>query len=562
MPPYGASSGGSSARYGTSNGSSGGGRFQPYGRSGGGGGGGGYGGGGGRGGGRGGFSGGGRAGDINHVYERNPVFSNLSAFRRDFSETLDQTILNAMSDAKVAAFRKEHGMTLTGKDIPKPMLSFEAANFPAAVMNKIKNSGFDAPTPIQAQGFTMALSGRNVVGIAQTGSGKTLSFVLPALVHILDQPPLERGDGPIVLVLAPTRELAVQIQEVADGYGRELGIRSTCLYGGASKGPQIGDLNRSPHFVVATPGRLLDLLQAGKTNLRKITYLVLDEADRMLDMGFEQPLRDILAQVRPDRQMLFWSATWPKSVQRLAHDFLSADHITVQVGSTQLSANKRITQIVKVVDELEKEAALWDILGEIWKNLPEPEATRSMKRTVVFCNKKYLCDRLVDAMNQQNWNAVTIHGDKTQQERDWALREFKQGSAPILVATDVAARGLDVKELEFVINYDFPNNVEDYVHRIGRTARGSDTVGTAYTFFSRGSKQDRGSARELVELMKAAGQVVSPELESMGLRGGPKAAGGGRWRGGGGGGGGRGYGGGGGGGGYGGGRGGGGGRRW
>ncbi|KAI8916610.1 hypothetical protein PhCBS80983_g02470 [Powellomyces hirtus] len=551
MPSYssygsGGGGGGGASRYG--GGSSSGSRFNPYGGgrpSGGGGG--GYGGG----------AGGGRAGDVQHNYERNPVFSNLTPFRRDFSATLDTQVLDAMSDAEVHAFRKEHGMTLTGKDIPKPMLKFETANFPAPVMALLANSGFDSPTPIQAQGFPMALSGRNVVGIAQTGSGKTLSFVLPALVHILDQPPIQRGDGPIVLVLAPTRELAVQIQEVANGHGKALGIRSTCLYGGASKGPQIGDLNRSPHFIVATPGRLLDLLQMGKTNLRRITYLVLDEADRMLDMGFEQPLRDILAQIRPDRQMLFWSATWPKSVQRLAHDFLSSDHITVQVGSTELQANKRITQIVKVVDEMEKESALWETLSDIWKSLPEPEATRTMKRTVIFCNKKYLCDRLVQSMNDQNWSAVTIHGDKTQQERDWALREFKTGRCPILVATDVAARGLDVKDLGFVVNYDFPNNVEDYVHRIGRTARGADTVGTAYTFFSRGSKQDRGSARELVDLMRSANQEVSPELESMAMRGGSKgSSSGGRWRGGSGGrGGGRG-------GGYGGGRGGGGGRRW
>ncbi|KAJ3149947.1 hypothetical protein HDU89_003403 [Geranomyces variabilis] len=541
--------GGGGSRYGYGGGASSGGRFNPYGG----------GGGGGRGGG-GGFGGGGRAGDVHHVYERNPVFTNLTPFRRDFSATLDVATLNAMPESEVQAYRKEHGMTLTGKDIPKPMLKFETANWPAPVMALLKSSGFEHPTPIQAQGFPMALSGRNVVGIAQTGSGKTLSFVLPALVHILDQPPLERGDGPIVLVLAPTRELAVQIQEVANSHGKALGIRSTCLYGGASKGPQIGDLNRSPHFIVATPGRLLDLLQMGKTNLRKITYLVLDEADRMLDMGFEQPLRDILAQIRPDRQMLFWSATWPKSVQRLAHDFLSADHITVQVGSTSLQANKRIKQIVQVVDEHEKEQELWKTLSDIWAQLPEPEATRVMSRTVIFCNKKYLCDRLVQAMNDQNWAAVTIHGDKTQQERDWALREFKTGSAPLLVATDVAARGLDVKGVGYVINYDFPGNVEDYVHRIGRTGRGG-AEGTAYTFFARGSKQDRASARELIDILSQAGQTIHPELESLAARGGSKGyggGGGGRWGGGrgGGGGGGRGYGGGGGG------RSGGGGRRW
>ncbi|KAI9009493.1 P-loop containing nucleoside triphosphate hydrolase protein [Gaertneriomyces semiglobifer] len=521
--------------YGRSSGGSGGAkRFDPYARGGnrrGGGGGGGY----------GGSSGGGGGGrfnnDINHVYNPNPTFHDLKPFKRDFSATVDLETLDMMTETDVRAYRKEHNMTLTGSNIPKPMLEFKTANFPAPVLQMLASKGFASPTPIQAQGFPMALSGRNVVGIAQTGSGKTLSFVMPALVHITHQPPVERGDGPVVLVLAPTRELAVQIQTVAAEYGKLLNIRSTCLYGGASKGPQIGDLNRSPHFVVATPGRLLDLLQAGKTNLRRVTYLVLDEADRMLDMGFEQPLRDILAQIRPDRQMLFWSATWPKSVQRLARDFLSADHITVQVGSTELQANKRITQIIKVMDESEKDGALYTVLNDVWSKLPEPEAARSMPRTVVFVNKKYLCDRLTEHMNSQNWGAVTIHGDKTQQERDWALSQFKSGASPILIATDVAARGLDVKDVKFVINFDFPNNVEDYVHRIGRTARGADTMGTAYTFMSRLSKQDKGSARELIDLMRDAGQDVPIELESMALRGGSKSGGsGGRWRGGGGGG--------------------------
>ncbi|KAJ3268149.1 hypothetical protein HK104_005460, partial [Borealophlyctis nickersoniae] len=470
--------------------------------------------------------------DIVHVYEKFPKFANLQPFRSDFSASLDTAALEAMTEKEVKDYRAQHSMTLTGNNIPRPMLSFQTANFPPAIAAALKDSGFDNPTPIQAQGCPMALSGRNVVGIAQTGSGKTLSFVLPALIHILDQAPIERGDGPIALVLAPTRELAVQIQEVAQKYGKPVGVRTTCLYGGASKGPQIGELNRSPHFMIATPGRLLDLLQAGKTNLRRITYLVLDEADRMLDMGFEQPLRDILAQIRPDRQMLFWSATWPKSVKRLAHDFLSADHITVQVGSTELQANKRITQIVRVMDESDKEQALSELLNNIWEAIPGAEATRQMCRTIVFSNKKYLCDRLVGAMLQQNWPAVTIHGDKTQQERDWALREFKTGKSPILVATDVAARGLDVKDVQNVINFDFPNNIEDYVHRIGRTARGADTLGTAYTFMGRGNKQDKGVARDLVELMRDANQEIPRELEEMAARGGGGKSGGGRGRGG------------------------------
>jgi superfamily II DNA/RNA helicase len=270
--------------------------------------------------------------------------------------------------------------------------------------------------------------------------GKTLSFILPAIMHILGQPPLGKGDGPIALVLAPTRELAVQIQQVANEYGRLVDVRNSCLYGGASKGPQIGELQRTPHIVVATPGRLLDLLQMGKTTLRRVTYLVLDEADRMLDMGFEQDLRKIIGQVRPDRQLLLWSATWPKSVQKLARDFLTDDHIKVQVGSTKLAANKKITQNVFVIEEREKEANLSKLLVDIWGKISTPEATRQMEKTIIFTNKKYLCENLLNSLWDQNWSAVTIHGDKTQQERDKALADFKAGFSPILIATDVAVR--------------------------------------------------------------------------------------------------------------------------
>ena len=259
-------------------------------------------------------------------------------------------------------------------------------------------------------------------------------------MHILGQPPLGKGDGPIALVLAPTRELAVQIQQVANEYGRLVDVRNSCLYGGASKGPQIGELQRTPHIVVATPGRLLDLLQMGKTTLRRVTYLVLDEADRMLDMGFEQDLRKIIGQVRPDRQLLLWSATWPKSVQKLARDFLTDDHIKVQVGSTKLAANKKITQNVFVIEEREKEANLSKLLVDIWGKISTPEATRQMEKTIIFTNKKYLCENMLTSLWDQTWSAVTIHGDKTQQERDKALADFKAGFSPILIATDVAVR--------------------------------------------------------------------------------------------------------------------------
>uniref|UniRef100_A0A3B3ZD29 RNA helicase n=1 Tax=Periophthalmus magnuspinnatus TaxID=409849 RepID=A0A3B3ZD29_9GOBI len=253
-----------------------------------------------------------------------------------------------------------------------------------------------------------------MVGIAQTGSGKTLA------VSIFE-----------CLVLAPTRELAQQVQQVAAEYGQPSRLRSTCIYGGAPKGPQIRDLERGGcvEICIATPGRLIDFLECGKTNLLRCTYLVLDEADRMLDMGFEPQIRKIVEQIRPDRQTLMWSATWPKEVRQLAEDFLK-DYVQINIGALQLSANHNILQIVDVLFSV-----------RVFTLMPLTEE---------------MCD---------------------------LFSEFRYGKAPILIATDVASRGLDVEDVKFVINYDYPNSSEDYIHRIGRTAR-SQRTGTAYTFFT------------------------------------------------------------------------------
>lgn len=451
----------------------------------------------------------GRRDDIDFQYSQNPKFDSLKFEKNFYSEHPD---VKNLTQEDVKQFRSEHQMVMTGENIPRPMTSFAQAGFPQAVNSLLAQKGFDKPTPIQGQGWPMALSGRNVIGIAQTGSGKTLSFVLPAFTHILAQPPVVSGQGPVCLVLAPTRELACQIQAVVKEFGGPLGIRDSCLYGGASKGPQIGELSRSPQIIVATPGRLLDILKMGKTALTRVTFLILDEADRMLDMGFEEPLREILAQIRPDRQLLFWSATWPKSVQRLARDFQGEDTIQVRIGSSKLQANKSIKQVVKIVREDDKEHELVKILGEIWSAIPGDEANRKMERTIIFSNKKHLCDKIENGLNGSGWSAISIHGDKDQRDRDYALNCFKKGDCPILVATDVAARGLDVKDLKHVINFDFPNNVEDYVHRIGRTGRGGES-GFAYTFFE--GRTDKKNAKDLVDLLADAGQEVAQELRDM-----------------------------------------------
>jgi len=370
----------------------------------------------------------------------------------------------------------------------------------------------------------MALSGRDVIAISQTGSGKTISFALPAMLHINAQPLLGPGDGPIVLILAPTRELAVQIQTECSKFGTNSRIRNTAIYGGAPKGPQIRDLQRGVEIVIATPGRLIDMLETGKTTLRRVTYLVMDEADRMLDMGFEPQIRKIVGQIRPDRQTLMFSATWPKDVQKLAADFLR-DAMQVNIGSLELSANVNITQHVDVVTDFEKRNKLLKHLEQI---------SNENAKVLIFVGTKKVADDITKYLRQDGWPALAIHGDKEQRERDWVLGEFKAGRSPILIATDVASRGLDVKDVGYVINYDFPNNCEDYVHRIGRTGR-AGRKGVAFTYFT---TENAKAANELLTLLRDAKQTIPPQLEEMARYSG--GGGGNRRYGGGGGGGGRG----------------------
>ncbi|KAG5513970.1 hypothetical protein PMAC_000592 [Pneumocystis sp. 'macacae'] len=416
-----------------------------------------------------------------------------------------------MTEQQVEEFRRKGEVTVQGINIPKP-----------------------------------ALSGRDVVGISATGSGKTLAFCLPAIVHINAQPLLSRGDGPIVLVLAPTRELAVQIQTECAKYGKSSRIRSTCIYGGVPRGPQIRDLASGVEICIATPGRLLDMLESGKTNLRRVTYLVLDEADRMLDMGFEPQIRKIVDQIRPDRQTLMWSATWPRDVQKLAHDYLK-NFLQVNIGSLDLNVNMDIKQIVEICSEYDKR-------GKLIKHL-EYAMEDKENRILIFVATKKIADDITKYLRQDGWPALAIHGDKQQSERDWVLNEFKTGKSPIMVATDVASRGiektwiinrplygkstmllcmtcayesdqcqqgqfklylmtnmvLDIKDVKYVINYDYPNSLEDYVHRIGRTGR-AGAKGTAVTLFTTDNAKQ---ARDLMMVLRDSKQEIPPALAEM-----------------------------------------------
>ncbi|KAL5274569.1 DDX17 family protein [Megaselia abdita] len=397
-----------------------------------------------RGGGGGGFGGrgggGGRNGSDPEIFDIDWSQVQLEPFKKNFYKEHPNVAQYQPFD--VTRYRNEAEITIKGS-APSPIQSFEDVYLPDYVMNEVRRQNYKAPTAIQAQGWPIAMSGNNLVGIAKTGSGKTLGYILPAIVHINSQPQLQRGDGPIALVLAPTRELAQQIQQVASEFGSSSYVRNTCVFGGASKGGQARDLQRGCEIVIATPGRLIDFLSSGTTNLKRCTYLVLDEADRMLDMGFEPQIRKILGQIRPDRQTLMWSATWPREVQRLAEDFLG-NYIQINIGSLELSANHNIKQIVEICQEHEKEEKLKQLLSHIY------DAQDNPGKVIIFSETKRRVDSLSKFIRSFGVRCGAIHGDKSQAERDFVLREFRSGKSNILVATDVAARGLEADDYDMV----------------------------------------------------------------------------------------------------------------
>merc|ERR1719195_97921 len=311
-----------------------------------------------------------------------------------------------MSEDEVVKARARLNASIEGRPPhPRPVESFEHLTLPPDLLRTVTAAGFAGPTAIQSVGWPTALSGRDMVGIAQTGSGKTLAYLLPALVHITAQPPLRPGDGPVGLVIAPTRELAMQIHTEVMRFTNGTSLRSTACFGGVSRYGQAADLRRGVEVLIATPGRLLDFLEAGVTNLKRVTYLVLDEADRMLDMGFEPQIRKVVSQIRPDRQTLMWSATWPREIQRMARDFCKEDPIHIKVGSEELSLNKDIKQQVEVVGEFEKRDRFMSWITS---------AASGDQKVLVFTETKRGADSLCRELQYQQMSAAAIHGDKVQ----------------------------------------------------------------------------------------------------------------------------------------------------
>lgn len=426
-------------------------------------------------------------------------------FQKSFY-TMNSTT-EALAKSEVKKYYKEHNITMKGRGRKtfKPLFTFAELGFPSNMMKVV--AGFDKPTPIQSCCWPVAASGRDIIGIAETGSGKTLAFSLPALAHLKKRVETEKTTkrrGPMMLVVAPTRELAMQSQEVLEEAGKFCGIRSVAVYGGVPKWPQRQALEKGVEVVVATPGRLIDLMNEGCCDLSQVSYLVLDEADRMLDQGFERDVRSIIAETHPQRQTCLFSATWPESIRALAHEFLKSP-IRCTVGSEDLAAGTMITQIVEVVEDQVRE-------GRLKKLLEKYHASRK-NRVLIFVLYKKEAARIESNLQRQGWKATSIHGDKTQDMRTKALEQFKTAEIPLLVATDVAARGLDIPNVDHVINFSFPLTIEDYVHRIGRTGR-AGRAGISHTFFQ---PVDKARAGELVNVLKEANQEVPPEMNQFDL---------------------------------------------
>ncbi|WOL16649.1 DEAD-box ATP-dependent RNA helicase 5 [Canna indica] len=386
----------------------------------------------------------------------------------------------------------------------KALSSFSESGLPKEVLDCCKS--FSKPSPIQSRAWPFLLDGRDFIGIAATGSGKTLAFGVPALMHIqkIKNGKTSKKAVPRCLVLSPTRELAQQISDVLSDAGTPSGTKSVCLYGGTSKGPQIASLKSGVDIVIGTPGRMKDLIEMGVCQLKEVSYVVLDEADRMLDMGFEPEVRWILSQTSSTRQMVMFSATWPLAVHQLAQEFMDPNPVKVVVGSEDLSANHDVLQIVEVLDDRARDSRLVGLLEKYHQS--------QRNRVLVFVLYKKEAARVENMLQKRGWKAVSVHGDKAQHERTKALCLFKEGKCPLMIATDVAARGLDIPDVEVVINYSFPLTTEDYVHRIGRTGR-AGKKGVAHTFFT---KENKGLAGELVNVLREAGQSIPEALTKFG----------------------------------------------
>lgn len=422
-------------------------------------------------------------------------------FRKNFYIEVPE--LAKMTPGEVETLRAElEGIKVRGKGCPKPIRNWAQCGVSKKVLELLKKHGFEKPTPIQAQAIPAVMSGRDLIGIAKTGSGKTLAFLLPMFRHILDQQPLEDDDGPIAVIMTPTRELAMQITKDCKKFTKSLGLRVVCVYGGTGISEQIADLKRGAEIIVCTPGRMIDMLAANNgrvTNFRRTTYVVLDEADRMFDMGFEPQVMRIIDSIRPDRQTVMFSATFPRQMEALARRILIKP-IEILVGGRSVVC-KDVEQHVVILTQEEKFFKLLELLG----------LYQDKGSAIVFVDKQEHADILLKDLMKASHNAMALHGGIDQFDRDSTIVDFKAGKVGVLIATSVAARGLDVKHLILVVNFDCPNHYEDYVHRCGRTGRAGNK-GYAYTFIT----EDQGRyTADVIKALELSGNPIPEDLQKL-----------------------------------------------
>jgi len=364
-------------------------------------------------------------------------------------------------------------------------MTFKDLNLISQLQKAVEKQGYTEPTPIQAQTIPLLLEGKDVMGIAQTGTGKTAAFTLPILQGLFkNKKPLKPG-FPRALILTPTRELAAQIEDSFKNYGQFLDLKHTVIFGGVNQHSQVRRLSKGVDILVATPGRLLDLMNQKHINLKEIEYFILDEADRMLDMGFVNDVRKVIAVIPKKRHSLFFSATMSKDIEKLAKSMLiNPEHIEVTPQATTV---EKIEQKVFFIDADNKNYLLKKLMKE-----------DHHKSVLIFTRTKHRANKVSEVLNKNNVSSAAIHGNKSQNQRTKALADFKSGKVKVLVATDIAARGIDINKISHVINYDLPNEAESYVHRIGRTARAGEE-GTAYSFCA---ADERDFLRAIERLIK------------------------------------------------------------
>jgi ATP-dependent RNA helicase RhlE len=363
-------------------------------------------------------------------------------------------------------------------------MSFSTLGLSPKILQSVKQAGYETPTPIQLAAIPRVLDGKDLIGIAQTGTGKTAAFVLPMLEQLARSPQGGRR-VPRVLILAPTRELAAQIDEVVAVMSRPLHLSRVTIFGGVGEQPQISALRRGVDIIVATPGRLIDLMGGGHVDLSHVHYAVLDEADRMLDMGFLPQIRRVIAKLPKDRQTLLFSATLSREIEQLTSEFLRSPE-TIEIGRRANPAES-VAQFLYPVPKSRK--------GDLLLHLLQDQA---MDSVLVFSRTKHGADKIARKLNSGHVTTATLHSNRSQSQRAAALRAFKEGSVRVLVATDIAARGIDVEGISHVINFDFPMHPEDYVHRIGRTGR-AQAIGDAISFVT---SEDESSVRDLERMIK------------------------------------------------------------